>query len=661
MSFLGNALSGLSMLAPAPTADFWYQPTGQQTAAGIKITDDIALTYSAVACATRVLGEGVGILPCELFQRKPDGGKRPATEHPLYRIVHSRPNSQMSPIHFKEQETARLVNSGNSYSEIQRTQGNRIANLWPIHPSRVTPNRRSDGTVYYDVRQENGSCRQISWENMLHVPGTLSDDSLTGKGVITLARENIAMGLTTERFGQSFFRNNAKPGGIIEHPGKLKDIGVQNLRRSWNAVHQGSGNVGNVGILEEGAKFHELGFNAEDAQFLQTRNANITDFARWYRIPPHMLYDLLRSTNNNIEHQGAEFITYSLMPWLVRWEESMSVQLLTEAEQQEYFFEFNVSALLRGDAVARATAFQIKFQNSATTVNEYRAMENENSIGPEGDKRFVMANLKSLETVACEEVAAQCANDAAMNPPAAMPEAVGETETDLQADAYAAGQITAMTAIAVTVATGQITPESAKAQLRLAFPEADETLIAGIIDPIEVKEAPDVNTNETPPKTDNEDPAAPGEPNDSEDPKAPGEMPAGAGQSNNNGLAALAGLMADVTQRMLKIEAVEAIRAAKHPAKFCGWIDSFYAKHEGKVAESAKPVCLAISGKAIEGYVVAKRHCDRSKAELLEVAGTATPAKLEAAVQAWADGLSSRWNVDVFEAQLADGQIGVAK
>lgn len=380
-----------------PVLAHWFGG-GERTTSGESVTEDSALNYSAVWAAVRILSGSGGMLPLKMYRRTDGGGKEEARKHPVWKLVHDRPNEYMSSMMFRSSRIKYQVNAGNGYAEIERTgRGDPVA-LWPIHSSRVTPKYTPDRSLYYEIKNNNGAPGFIKADDMLHVPSIISDDGICGKGVITHARESIGMGMATERHGAALFGNGARPGFVVKHPKVMSKEARQHFRHEWNEIYQGPENAHKMAILSEGADITPLGFSPEDSQFLATRQHNVEEIARWYGVPPHMIQHLLRATFNNIEHQSVEFVTYSLMPWLVIWEQELNRKLLREDERDEYFFEHLVDGLLRGDAYTRAQALQIQALNGALTIDEWRSIENRNPL-PDGlgGMHFVQLNMQTVE------------------------------------------------------------------------------------------------------------------------------------------------------------------------------------------------------------------------------------------------------------------------
>jgi HK97 family phage portal protein len=377
-----------SMSDRSPSSDFWYSAVGRQTKSGIQVTDEEALRYSAVWACTRILSSTGGRLPLNLYRRSSNRGKAIVKTDPRDRLVFRRPNAHMTPSLFKSQGLIRQINCGNSYSEIQRNFMGEPVAFHPIHNSRVKPviDDKTD-ELSYEIKNNDGSKIYIDSANMLHVPSMMTHNGIVGLGVLDYARETIGLGLATEQSGASVFGNGALPRVVVESPKKWSPESRANFRKEWKEIYGGV-DGDKAGILDEGAKLHVLGVNHEQLQFLSTRQHNVEELARWYGVPPHKIQHLLRSTNNNIEHQSIEFMTDSVMPWLVIWEEELDRKLLTEEEQQDMFFAFDATQYLRGDTAARSAYWQTMVNSGIACRNEARVEEDLNPV--EGGDVFLV-------------------------------------------------------------------------------------------------------------------------------------------------------------------------------------------------------------------------------------------------------------------------------
>lgn len=366
---------------------------GGPTNSGQRVNQNTALNLTVVYACIRVLAESVASIPLVVYRRTANGGKERATDHPVYRVLHDRANEDQPSFMWRETIMGHLGLRGNTYSEKEYDNAGRLIGLWPITPDRVQV-RRARQVKQFLIEVE-GTPRAFTSREILHIPG-LGYDGLVGYTPLTVAREAIGLGLAAQEHGARFFSNGANPGGVLEHPGKLGPDALKNLRASWTERHSGTANAYKPAILEEGMKWHQLSVSNRDSQFLETRKFQISEIARIFRIPPHMVGDLERATFSNIEQQSIDFVVHTLRPWLVRIEQVLNWELFDESERAEYFAEFNVEGLLRGDSAARGAFYTQMFNLGALSVNDIREKENMNPVEG-GDKRFVPLNMVTLD------------------------------------------------------------------------------------------------------------------------------------------------------------------------------------------------------------------------------------------------------------------------
>jgi HK97 family phage portal protein len=353
----------------------------RQSKTGVSVTEQSALTNVAVWSCVRILSETVASLPLFLYQRM-ERGKQRAIDHPLYSLLHDRPNPEMTSFTFRETLMAHLVTWGNAYAEIEY-QDDRLTPkaLWPLRPDmmRVERDKQTKQIVYrYSLPADYGQTVLPAYK-VLHIPG-LGFDGIVGYSPITMARESIGLSMGLEEYGARFFSGGATPGGVLEHPAKLSKEAQDRLRSSWNEMHQGLSNQHRIAILEEGMKFNKIGIPLDDAQFLESRKFQKSEIAALFHVPPHMIGDLERATFSNIEEQALEFVVYTMRPWLVRWEQVFNWKLLTAPGDDVYFAEFMVDALLRGNIQARYQAYATARQWGWMSANDIRELENQNPI-----------------------------------------------------------------------------------------------------------------------------------------------------------------------------------------------------------------------------------------------------------------------------------------
>ena len=389
----------LSRLFPSrasPKNSFWSSPYSfffGISSSGKSVNEKTALQTTAVYACVRILAETIASLPLHTY-RYSTGGKEKAMNHPLYYLLHSEPNPEMTSFVFRETLMGHLLLWGNAYAQIIRDGRGRVVGLYPLLPNKMLVNRNDQGILYYQYEKDGQTFLLRNYE-VLHIPG-LGFDGLIGYSPIAMAKNAIGMALATEEYGAKFFANGASPGGVLEHPGVVKD--PARIRESWNSVYQGSGNAHRVAVLEEGMKFQSIGIPPEQAQFLETRKFQINEIARIFRIPPHMIGDLEKSSFSNIEQQSLEFVMYTLDPWVVRWEQAIQRALFSETEKRQYFAKFNVDGLLRGDYQSRMNGYAVGRQNGWLSSNDIRELENLNRIPAElgGDLYLINGNMTKL-------------------------------------------------------------------------------------------------------------------------------------------------------------------------------------------------------------------------------------------------------------------------
>jgi HK97 family phage portal protein len=368
---------------------FFFGPTSS----GKVVNEKSAMQTTAVYACVRILSETIASLPLHTYQ-KTDKGKEKAVDHPLYHLLHDEPNPEMTSFVFRETLMGHLLLWGNAYAQVIRDGRGKVMALYPLMPDKMTVHRSEGGELYYSYSKEGQEHILRSFE-VLHIPG-LGFDGLLGHSPIAMAKNAIGMAIATEEYGANFFNNGANPGGVLEHPGILKD--PERVRKSWNSVYAGSGNAHKVAVLEEGMSFKPIGIPPEQAQFLQTRKFQLNEIARIFRVPPHMIGDLEKSSFSNIEQQSLEFVKYTLTPWLSRWEMAMKKSLLSPSEKKDYFIKHNVEGLLRGDYKTRMEGYSIGIQNGFLSPNDVRELEDLNTI-EHGDVYAVNGNMLKLEDI----------------------------------------------------------------------------------------------------------------------------------------------------------------------------------------------------------------------------------------------------------------------
>jgi HK97 family phage portal protein len=367
---------------------------------GKAVNERSSMQMTAVYACVRILAEAIAGLPLHLYRHDEDTSKHKAKEHPLYNLLHSEPNPEMTSFVLRETMMTHLLLWGNAYAQIIRNGKGQVAALYPLMPNRMQVDRDRNGRLYYqyttsaeDAPTMQGTSVVLDASEVLHIPG-LGFDGLVGYSPIAMAKNAIGMAIACEEYGAKFFANGAAPSGVLEHPGTVKD--PTRLRETWQGQFGGSANSHRMAVLEEGMKYTPISISPEQAQFLQTRKFQINEIARIFRVPPHMVGDLEKSSFSNIEQQSLEFVKYTLDPWVIRWEQALSRALLTPTEKQAYFFRFNVEGLLRGDYQSRMGGYATARQNGWMSANDIRALEDMDLISDQDGGSMYLVNGNML-------------------------------------------------------------------------------------------------------------------------------------------------------------------------------------------------------------------------------------------------------------------------
>lgn len=380
-----------------------------RVAAGVYVDSTRAMQIAAVWAAVRLVSESVAMIPLHMYRRRNDGGKDQAREHPIEELISRNPNPWMTSFEFREMMQGHVELRGNAFAEIVPGRRGAVDQLIPIHPDRVRIEQESDGSLIYRVRMPkrttSGGVRRTGFptedyervllqDEVFHLRG-ISSDGIAGLSTIAYARESMGLSIAAEEYGARMFSQSARPSGVLQTDQKLGSEAFKRLKADWERMHTGVQNAGKVAILEEGLTWQQMGLTNEDAQFLESRKFQINEVARWFRVPPHMIADLERATFSNIEEMGLEFVVYSLMARLRRWEQAIARSLILRDDV--YFAEFNIDGLLRGDINSRYQAYAIARQWGWMSVNEIRARENLNPI-EDGDEYLRPMNMTPLGT-----------------------------------------------------------------------------------------------------------------------------------------------------------------------------------------------------------------------------------------------------------------------
>lgn len=373
------------------TDQYWQGWFGGEGYAGKHVTEANAMQTVTVFACVRILAESVAGLPLIVYRRRGDGKER-ASAHSLYRLLHDTPNPEMTSFEFRETLTGHLCLWGNAYAEIERDNAGRVLALWPLRPDRMHLKHEGSGLAYSYNLGAGGFVR-LAPESVLHLRG-LSGDGLIGMSPIRQAKEAIGLSAAMEEFGARLFGQGGRPLGVLEHPGRLSEQGEKLLRESWQKEHGGLSNAHRVAILQEGMAWKPIGIPPDEAQFLDSRRYQVSEIARMYRIPLHLLgAEDKASTYASVEQFAIQFVVHTLRPWLVRWEQAIKRALIPETD---YFAEFLLDGLLRGDSVSRYQAYATGRQWGWLSADDIRRLENMNPL-PDGQGQSYLVPMNMVD------------------------------------------------------------------------------------------------------------------------------------------------------------------------------------------------------------------------------------------------------------------------
>jgi HK97 family phage portal protein len=375
----------------SPWSDYWYESRGETSIAGQRVNEESAMRVAAFLHGVRFISQLMGTLPLNVYERLTGGGKDKRADLHLHTVLHDRPNAWQSAQEWREMTTAHALVCGNGYSKIIPGRRGFVDELRPMNPRLVTPSLSDDWNLRYLVENSSGTEKKtLLKEEVFHLKGF--GYGLSGISLLAAMRDTLGLALAMEMSGARFFAAGTTPSGVLQHPGILSEPAQDRLRKATALRHSGADKHWGIMVLEEGMTWQQIGISYKDSQFLEGRNFQIQEMARFLGLPPHVLYDLTRSTNNNIEHQGLELVMFSLMPWAKRWESSIQRDLIFEEDAGTFFAEFNMDALLRGDTLTRFQAYQLAIMNGIYSPNEVRDFENRNPRAG-GDVYYSPQNL----------------------------------------------------------------------------------------------------------------------------------------------------------------------------------------------------------------------------------------------------------------------------
>ena len=355
----------------------WDALGSYKSKSGASVSADSALTSTVVYACVRVLAESIASLPLIVYKKRKDGGKDVASDHYLYPLLHDSPNSYQTSFEYREMKTGHIALRGNAYSQKVMRGDGRVIELIPLNPSTMMVEVK-EGVLQYRYTHPDGKQQVFPKEQIWHVKG-LSSDGYIGLSPVTVAREAIGLSITAQDHGALLFSNGARPGGVLQSPGRLSEDAAKRLKESWQSSYTGD-NAYKVAVLEEGLTWASVGMSSIDAQFLESRQFQVEEIARIFRVPCVLIgHPDKTATYASAEQFFLSFVVHTIRPWVVRYEQSINKYLFTEADKKAgYFAEFKIDGLLRGDIASRYNAYAVAIQNRWMNANEVRALENLN-------------------------------------------------------------------------------------------------------------------------------------------------------------------------------------------------------------------------------------------------------------------------------------------
>lgn len=640
-----NALSSTG----GGVAAMWGGLTG--TSSGVNVTPETAMRQAAVYASIRVLSETLAQFPVHICK---SAGVRKvyAPEHPLNIVLGKRPNDWQTAFEFFEMMQGHLAARGNCYAQIVAGELGSVTQLIPLRPDRMKVERIENGRLRYIFREESGRETKYNQEQIFHVRG-MSSDGVTGHSPISMMSDPIGYAMATDKYGSQFFKNSARPSGILRAEGVIKSDEAQRMKNDWMAAHGGPDNSHRVAVLANGLQWQAIGISSEDAQLLETRQFQVTEIARIFRVPPHMIGDLSHATFSNIEQQSIDFVRYTMLPWVVRWEQAINRDLI--ADDEMYYAKFCVEGLLRGDSAARSAYYRELINTGVMTINEARELEDLEPV-EYGDVNLIQGAMVPLEQLIEQAEAPEPPAEQAQDPsgkesdgedaPEDMP---GDSEEDDMPDngmtsAIEIGRITAEKniyqekarieserAAAAEQKAADLAAKAAAAEaLALSASKSAEESASKYLESSSRQLELAESVAEAMVKLSSAESRC-------EDVKKENEK-IHAIISEQSGKLATAHVEAkkvikETVHRLLKIE-TDGIRAAAKRPNMLAALDEFYAKHEPRLMSALAAPCsmyAAIAGRVdVESAV--SQHLADSKAMVLDVAGECTAEQIGEAV-----------------------------
>jgi HK97 family phage portal protein len=370
--------------------------------AGVRVTPETALQVSALRACVALIAENVATVPLHLYRRLPQGGKDRARDLPLYRLLNMQPNGWQTSFEFREMLTAHCCLYGNAFAEIRSGAAGAVSELWPLHPSRMKVQQMDDGSLCYYYRESNGMETRYRQDQIFHLRW-MSSDGVTGMLPITLCKDAIALAQALEAHGGSYFGNACRLAGVMTTDNPIPTEAAERLREQFERMHRGADRAHRTAVLPQGVKFSEMQGSNEASQFLETRQYQVIEICRAYRVDPSYVQDKTKVGYASQEQAAIDLVQQTLLPWFRRWESAITRDLVLDDDT--YFAEFDTRGLLRGDLAAQSNWLQTMLNTGIYSINECREVLNMNPIGPDGDQRYMQMNLTTMQGIAAEAAA----------------------------------------------------------------------------------------------------------------------------------------------------------------------------------------------------------------------------------------------------------------
>lgn len=364
---------------------------------GLGLSREDGKVLSAVWACMDVISKNISSCPVVIYEPV-EGTKRRKliTRDNRVWLLNTRPNREMTAIGLREALFLQAVPDGNAYAEIERDRARRVVAIWPLLNTWVTPVRTEGGALAYEVSDGVNATRLLMAEDVIHLRGP-SLNGLLGESIVTRAARSLGVAAAHERFSAAFYGRGAQLGGAVQMTGRLTDDQKKDLREAWEHNHAGLGRAHRLLVLDGGATFVQTQVDPKSAQLIEDKKFSVEEVARWFGVPPHKIQQLDRATFSNIEHQSIEFVDGCLFPWAARLTQEFNSKLFNTGSQGPWWYsEIDLSRLVRGDAISRASAASNWVQNGVKTRNEIRAEEGLDDAGPDGDVLTVQSNMTTL-------------------------------------------------------------------------------------------------------------------------------------------------------------------------------------------------------------------------------------------------------------------------